>query len=216
MQTGGVVRRQKDDEHYYGQHETASSVAGLGERLSRNESEAVEEALLFLERDPFFFRSGYTRERIARRLTRVTLTPTQAVRARDVVLSTVDGRRHCPHPGVGRLARAVADNALRRELRTRLHHPDQAVARRALRTVVNVRHPGLTPEDLAAARALVLVDAARGHWLSPSVARLATYLWSSEWEAELRALLPRHGADRAAAKRLIEAADRRRSRRPGP
>ena len=136
--------------------------------------------------------------------------------ARAIVLCTVEGRRHCPHPGVGRLARAVADNSLRRELRTRLHHVDSAVARRALRMIVNVRHPGLTPEDIAAAQVLVLTDAGRGQWLSPTVARLAVYLWSSEWEAELRSLLPHHGPDRAAAKRLIDLADRRRSRRPGP
>jgi hypothetical protein len=134
---------------------------------------------------------------------------------RAVVLSTVDGGRFCPQPGVGRLARAVADNALRRELRARLHDRDLAVARRALRMVVNVPRPGLTSDDVAAARAIVLADAGRGQWLSPTVARVALYLWSREWEAELRVLLPHHGPNRAAAKRLIEAADRRR-RRPGP
>ena len=209
-------RRHGDDERYDGSLDVDASITALGERLLRGEPEAVDEALAFLERDPYFFRSGYARERIARRLAHVDLTATQRSRARVVVLSTVDGHRHCPHPGVGRLARAVANNALRRELRERLHHSDAAVARRALRMVVNVRHPGLTPDDLAVARAGVLADAGRGLWLSPSVARLATYLWSSDWEAELRALLPHHGPDRAAAKRLTQAADRRRSRRPGP
>jgi hypothetical protein len=211
-----VERRHGDHERNDAQLDIASSVAALGERLSRGEPEAIEEALVFLERDPYFFRSGYARERIARRLARVSLTPAQKIRARAIVLSTVEGRRHCPHPGVGRLARAVADNSLRRELRTRLHHVDSAVALRALRMIVNVRHPGLTPEDIAAAQVLVLTDAGRGQWLSPTVARLAVYLWSSEWEAELRSLLPHHGPDRAAAKRLIDLADRRRSRRPGP
>jgi len=73
----------------------------------------------------------------------------------------------------------------------------------------------LTPEDIAAAQVLVLTDAARGQWLSPTVARLAAYLWSDRWAAELRALVPYHGPDRAAAKRLLDAVDRRR-RRPGP
>ena len=80
---------------------------------------------------------------------------------------------------------------------------------------MNVRHPGLTPDDVAAGRSLVLTDAAQGQWLSPTVARLAIYVWSDDWEAELRSLLPYHGPDRAGAKRLLEAIDRRR-RRPGP
>src|SRR6185369_10152868 len=172
-------------------------------RLDRGEPEAIEAALAFLERDPYFFRSGYARERVARRLARVELTPAQKVRVRAVVLSTVDGQRHCPQPGLGRLAKAVADNPLRRELRARLHHHDTAVAQRALRTIVSVPHPGLSADDIAAARVLVVTDAARGHWLSPTVARLALYLWSDKWEAELRSLVPYHGPDRAAAKRLL-------------
>ena len=82
------------------------------------------------------------------------------------------------------------------------------MARRALRVIVNVRRPGLTPDDVAAARELVLDDAGRGRWLSPTVARLAVYLWSQEWEGELRGLLPHHGPQRAAAKRLLAALDR--------
>jgi hypothetical protein len=213
--TQPVGRRHEDNEEYYDQLDIDSWVGELGLRLDRGQPEAIEAALTFLERDPYFFRSGYARERVARRLARVELTPAQKGRARALVLDTVDGQSHCPQPGLGRLARAVADNPLRRELRARLEHHDTAVAQRALRTLVNVRHPGLTPDDIAAARVLVLTDAARGHWLSPTVARLATYLWSDRWEAELRALIPYHGPDRAAAKRLLGAADRRR-RRPGP
>ena len=130
---------------------------------------------------PISSRSGYARERIARRLAQAELTAAQQARARTVVLSTVDGQRHCPLPGAGGLTGAVADNSLRRELRARLRESDTAVARRALRMVGNVRDPSLTAEGIAAARALVLADAARGHWLSPTVAKLAAYLcgWPS-------------------------------------
>jgi hypothetical protein len=211
-----VGRRHEDDERYYEQLDIDSWVVELGRRLRRGDPESIEVALTFLERDPYFFRSGYARDRIARRLAQAELTAAQRVRARTVVLSTVDGQRHCPLPGAGRLARAVADNPLRRVLRARLHDPDTAVARRALRMVVNVRNPGLTADDITAAQALVLADAARGNWLSPTVAKLAAYMWSGAWEAELRRLVPYHGPDRAAAKRLLEAADRRRRRRPAP
>jgi hypothetical protein len=188
----------------------------LGPRLGRSDTESIEAALTFLERDPYFFRSGYARERVARALAHAELTPAHKARARTVVLSTVDGQRHCPHPGVGRLARAVADNSLRRELRARLHHRETTVARRALPMIVNVRNPGLSADDIAAARALVLAAAARGQWLSPTVAKLARYVWSAEWQAELRRLVPYHGPDRAPAKRLLAAADQRRRRRPAP
>jgi hypothetical protein len=205
----------EESESYYGCRVDAA-VATLCDRMADGDRDAVEEALGFLERDQFFFRSGYARERLARRLAQMGLTAAQKSRARTVVLTTVDGERHCPHPGVGRLARAVADNELRRQLRVRLHDRDAALAGRALRMIVNVRHPGLSPADISAARALVLADAARGQWLSPAVARLATYIWSNAWEAELRSLLPYHGPDRAAAKRLLSRVDRRRERRPGP
>jgi hypothetical protein len=204
-----VGRRHDDSERYYDRLDVDSWVVDLLGRLSRGDSGAVSEALRFLEHDPYFFRSGYARERIARRLASIALSDAEKARARLIVSSTVDGRRHCPQPGAGKLAGAVADNALRRELRARLHHRDHAVVRRALRMVVNVHHPGLTRDDLAAARTLVLSDAGRGRWLSPTVARQAAYLWSREWEAELRSLLPHHGPDRAGAKRLLDAVKRR-------
>jgi hypothetical protein len=211
-----MSRRHDEHEHYYEELKIDTWVESVGRRLSDGDSEAIEEALAFLERDPYFFRSGYARERVARQLAHADLTLSQRARARELVVSTADGARHCPLPGVGRLAGAVADNSLRRALRSRLHSDDASVARRALRIVVHVRRPGLTADDVEAARALVLADAERGLWLSPTVARLARYLWSREWEAELTALLPHHGPQRAAAKRLVEAADRRRRKRPAP
>src|SRR5262245_57635063 len=119
VQTELVGRRHEGREHYYEQLEIDSWVVRLGQRLADGQPGSIEEALTFLERDPYFFRSGYARERVARRLAGVKLTPVEKVRVRALVLSSVDGRRFCPQPGVGRLARAVADNPLRRELRRR-------------------------------------------------------------------------------------------------
>src|SRR5436190_18528918 len=119
-----VGRRHEEHERYYEQPDVDSWLVDIGQRLAAGEPEAVEEALTFLERDPYFFRSGYARERVARWLARVELTPLQKARARAVVLSTVDGPHHCPQPGVGQLARAVINNPLRRELRARRHHRD--------------------------------------------------------------------------------------------
>lgn len=208
--------RHEDHERYYDEQGIDAWVLELSRGLARGDTGSVDAALEFLERDPYFFRSGYARERVARALAHAELTPAAKVRGRSVVLSTVDGERHCPLPGVAKLAAATADNSLRRELRARLHDGETVVARRALRVVVKVRKPGLTAEDIAAAQAIVLADAARGQWLSPTVARLAAYFWSPQWEAALRSLVRYHGPDRAAAKRLLAAADQRRNRRPTP
>ena len=97
-------RQHKDQERYYEQRNLGPWLVELGGRLSRGDPESIEAALAFLERDPYFFRSGYARERVARRLAHAELTPAQKVRARTVVLSTVDGQRHCPLPGIGKLA----------------------------------------------------------------------------------------------------------------
>ncbi len=133
------------------------------------------------------------------------------------MIDCVDGTKHCGYSELALLARSVADNPMRKALRSRLHASDIRVARRVLRSITKVRHPGLTDADIALAQELVLADAARTPWLSPSVERLARWLWTPEWEAELRDLTQHHGPERASAKKLVESMDRRRARRrPGP
>jgi hypothetical protein len=219
-----VGRAHEPDERYYGQLGVDAWTDELRQRMDAGDDGAVDDALEFLERDPYFFRSGYARERVARMLAKVPLSSGQRRRAREVVVSTIDGHRHCPLPGLGKLAGAVADNELRRQVRARLHSADPAVARRALSVVVSVRRPGLSPAHLDAARAITLVHAGRGTWLSPTAARHATYLWTPEWADELRSISRDHGPDRAAARRLLGLARQRRERRdareaggrPGP
>ena len=146
----------------------------------------VDAALTYLEADVYELRSGYERARIARRISGLSLDAAQRARARKYVLDVVDGEKHCAQQALGQLAHAVADNTTRAALRTRLHTSDARVARRAVRTLSRVRHPGLTAADLTAARALLLADAGYTAWLPPNVERLARWVWSTEWEAELR------------------------------
>jgi hypothetical protein len=185
--------------------------------------DAADRALAFLETDAFVFRSGYERNRVARMLAHAHLDEAQRARARAIAIGCVDGRLHTPHPGAGRLAGAVANNELRVALRARLHARDAAVASRALRTVVWVRHPGLTPPDVRAAREIVLREMREAPYRFAASAhvRLAMRLWDPEWEVELRADAQIHGPDRAAARALLAVVERRRARRaererPGP
>lgn len=189
----------------------------ISDRLALgDDAPAADEALTYLEADPYYFWSGYTRAKITRRLADAPLDSIQRERARRYVLDCVDGTKHCSYSEVAQLAGSVADNRMRKALRSRLHLSDTRVARRALRSITKVRHPGLTDADVTVARHLVLADATRTPWLSPNVERLARWLWTPDWEAELRDLTQHHGPERAPAKKLIESMDRRRARRPGP
>src|SRR5262249_23650005 len=105
---------------------------------------AVDEALTYLEIDPYYFWSGYARARMVKRLAWPPVEATSGERARRYVRDCVDGTKHCSQAELGQLARSVADNALRRDLRARLHDRDQKVGRRALRTLAHMRRPMLT------------------------------------------------------------------------
>jgi hypothetical protein len=183
---------------------------------------SVDGQLALLEADVFDFRTGYLRERVARRLAQAPLDAGQRARARAIVLGVVDGRLHTPIAGISRLGRAVADNRLRRELRDRLHAANDRVARMALHVVVEVPHPGYTTNDLDAARAVLLREV--GLWpgqgfSSPRHVRIAFKLLTPEWEQELRDMTQVHGPDRGNAKSLLRLIGRRRERRakrPGP
>jgi hypothetical protein len=179
-------------------------------------ADAVDEALAYLEADPYYFRSGYARAKLARSLAQASLSDADRARARQYVLDAIAGRKHCNQRELAQLAGALANNGLRTALRARLHGGDHATARRALHTLRGVRSPGLSAADFETAHELVLLDLRRTTWTPPSVARVADWLWSPAWEADLRDIARHHGPDRAGAKHLVEAADRRRQRRrPG-
>jgi hypothetical protein len=58
--------------------------AGL-QRIRDNDPEALETALLFLEKSPYFFRSGFIRSKLLTLLGQATLTPAQQRRLQAVV-----------------------------------------------------------------------------------------------------------------------------------
>jgi hypothetical protein len=216
-----AVRRLIDDvldlsESAAARNRLAQWVQRTGEALAAGDPSAAGPALAYLEADPYYFRSGYARTWLAGRLSRADLGSTEVSRARDLVVDVADGRLNSGMRGVARLARSVADNQLRRDLRARLHSDDQVIARRALHILSKVRRPGITAEEIRTARQLVLDDASKWPYLLPSVDRLARWLWNPEWQAELRDTTLHHGPHRAGAKRLIERAEQRKKRRPGP
>lgn len=189
----------------YALSKASSRIQGIEEGLTRGDNSAIEDALAFLDEDPYYFRSGYERERVARWLSNAPMSTRQKQKARAIVLACVLGTKHTGRPGISRLAGAAANNAFREELRFHLRdsaHP--AIQWRALHALLYVKRPGYTPDDIAAARAVAL---RRGD------TKVAMRFLAPDWEAELRELVRHHDPGRAAAKNLLRYVDYRRDRR---
>ncbi len=100
-------------------------------RLKDGNSSGLVTAVKFLEADPWFFRSGYTKAELIRYIRHIELSQAIAERLRRVVLAAVDHRDRREFRLYCRLARKVDSPDLRSELSLRLQHVDPAVRRRA-------------------------------------------------------------------------------------
>ena len=176
-------------------------------RLQAGDPGAVEAALVFLEADPWCFRSGYAKETIVRLLARHRLNPGQHRRLEDVFRHVVEAGDRREFSAYCRLARHKATPRLRAELKRRLEVGDPGTARRALLMLTALRHPRLDPDELVRARQIVLNAARRRDrpfWIVPSwVRRLSARFWSEEWAAQLVGLAVGYGDDTDAARRLL-------------
>ena len=65
---------------------------GFMARLRDSQREAVSDAILFLEVDPWYFRSGYLKARLIRGLKRAKLTERDKLRLRNVIWNVARGR----------------------------------------------------------------------------------------------------------------------------
>ncbi len=111
------------------------------ERARGGDPEAIDRVLLFLEADPWCFRSGYAKETMLRLLRQVELTSDRAERARAIILHAVDvGDRREFREGC-RLAKRVVNDKLRGALLDRLRSSDPGRARRALWVLDALKEP---------------------------------------------------------------------------
>lgn len=101
------------------------------ERLRRGELSGLAAGVAFLEADPWFDGSGYTKANLIRYITRIDLPHDIAERLRRVVLAAVDHRDRREFRLYCRLARKVDSVELRELLGPRLQHSDPAIRRRA-------------------------------------------------------------------------------------
>lgn len=103
-------------------------LAGLADGGKRE----VEEAIAFLEADPWFFRSGYEKQSLLRHLKRLELSGAQRTRLGRVVIAVIDGRDRREFRDYCRLAVAIWSPDLRAQVSLRLSSTDPAVRRRAV------------------------------------------------------------------------------------
>jgi hypothetical protein len=152
------------------------------ERIRQHDPVAIENAIAFLEADPWAFGTGYTKEKILERLKQVTFSREQAARLRAVILARVDGpqrrefRRYCL------LAPRVVDDAFLEALLARLRSGEPGRARKAL-WVLDALGNSIEPGDESVAREVIEEIAASPHswrssnWLPRAVRRHRDPAW---------------------------------------
>lgn len=121
------------------------------ERLRAGEADAVEWGIAFLEADPYAFRTGYTKAKIARYLRKATLSPEQSARLRAVVLTAIGRGSRFEFVEYARLARRLDSPEFRKDAEQLLKDAPHSVARRA-RTVLDSCVLNETRADLRGAR----------------------------------------------------------------
>lgn len=107
--------------------------------LAAGDPATIETSIRFLEADPWFFRSGYIKAEILRRLRRAELTPDQVARLRRVILARIAGRDTREFRWYCRLARTVADPEFLAEVDRLRRSSASPIARRAGWVAAQVR-----------------------------------------------------------------------------
>ena len=101
------------------------------QQLEQGDPELLELALGFVEANAFYFRSGYLKQRLFRRLRRMKLTETQRQRVLAGVLGALHSQRGEGWSDFCLLAAAFADAAFVAAVSEFVSHRDAHVARRA-------------------------------------------------------------------------------------
>ena len=101
------------------------------ELLKGGDQSKLEQAVAFLEDDPWFYGSGYDKVRLVRYIKLPMLTPSYIGRLQSVVLRMVETRNGTDFGAFCRLARKVDDADLREQLTQRLDGGDVDIRRRA-------------------------------------------------------------------------------------
>lgn len=180
---------------------------------------STEEAIAYLERDPWEFRSGYVKATLLRRLKHVELASAEIARLERVLLHYVDVGLRWDFREACTLARRLQTPSLSSALRARLSADDVGVRVRALAMLLRLPRPALSSGERAAAQQLLMQWAAarddpRFVRPSRSIEWLVRRLWTTEWAQSLHAHASAPASDplRRPARRLLTVAPRKARR----
>ena len=81
--------------------------------LGNSKRQAIEDTILYLEVDPWYFRSGYLKERLLRKLKSADLTERDKVRLRNVIWNVAAGKNRREFRRYCSLAPMVANDGFR-------------------------------------------------------------------------------------------------------
>jgi hypothetical protein len=157
-------------------------------RLARGDESAVEEAIRYLESDPWVFGSGYEKATLLRRLKHVALSENDKTRLGRILMHYVDVGWRWDFEEACTLARSLGTAPLRNKLRLRLHDADASIAIRALTMLLRLRRARLSTADVERGRSLLVEWAARDGYLPLHTAGRVRRLWSPAWGRALLAL----------------------------
>ena len=157
-------------------------------RLADGDALAVEEAIRYLENDPWEFRSGYAKATLLRRLKHIELAEADKSRLGAVLIRYVDIGWRWDFEEACTLARFLETDALRASLRARLRARDASTAMRALTMLLRLRRADLSAADLDRARTVLVEWAARDGRLRLRMRGHVRRLWSPQWGRALVAL----------------------------
>ena len=128
------VRAQQEAERARADLHTPEFEAGL-DALRRRDPAGIEYGVAYLEADPWYFRSGYLKGRIARWLRQVDVSETQRERLRTVVVRGIQNGSRYEQVEYRKLARRLDTPAFRLQLGQLAASNDLDVARRATLTL---------------------------------------------------------------------------------
>jgi len=184
-------------------------VDGIAAGVTTGSPESVDDAIWFLDADPWCLYSGDAKAKIMRRLVTAPLTNAQRERLSRIVIAAVDAGWRREFRETSSLARRLGGRTLRDGLRRRLHDDDLPAARRAALVLVRLRRPKLSDRDRRRAQVVVMSDLRElaEHdrlFYRPWSVRAAPALVDDAWIAELERQASAAGINREPARALLD------------
>jgi hypothetical protein len=110
------------------------------DRIKKGDSEAIDSAIAFLTADPYFFRSGYMKQVVLRRLKQAPLTRQQTERLQGLVIDAITQAHRFQFADYAPLAAAIASPDFLTNVQAPCASPRNDVRARAMRVFELAKH----------------------------------------------------------------------------